>query len=338
MRQLDFEALEVSINPMAPELSLIGFSFEAFPYPTVLLTRPLFALAMASANIRPILTSFLAMRRCCRMIFHHQDYRSYLKATLSERNGTSKGYSLRAFSEKVGISNSFLSEVLNNKKALSVEIAFKIAIRLNLTELETQYLCLLVQIEQEKDSDFREELFNRLNALNPTQKRHDLSIDLFKIISDWHHFAILELSYLPSFSGEPEYIAKKLGISRVDADLALGRLLRLGLLEVNNKGSYKKAHDVVLTESKIPMQAFKRFHAQLLEKAKESLEAQTPKSRLSATDIISFDSKHLPAVDKLSRQFSAAVMKISEQSKVKDNVYALSVHFFNLTPNQRTET
>jgi hypothetical protein len=59
---------------------------------------------------------------------------------------------------------------------------------------------------------------------------------------------------------------------------------------------------------------------------------------MSSTDIVPFDSKHLPEVDRLSQEFSAAVRKLSGSSKIKDSVYALSVHFFNLTPQQRTDT
>ena len=90
-----------------------------------------------------------------------------------------------------------------------MELAFKMAVKLELTETETQYLCLLVQLEQEKDPEFREELSKRLNALNPTRKSHDLTADLFKIISDWYHYAILELTYLAGFKlDEVIYLAR----------------------------------------------------------------------------------------------------------------------------------
>src|SRR5262245_17800513 len=118
------------------------------------------------------------------MVFEHLNYRTFLKTSLAERAKEPTGYSLRSFSEKIGVSNSYLSEVLNEKKSLSVELAFKIAVRLHLTEAETQYLCLLVQLEHEKDLDFREELAKRLNELNPKRKTHDLSADLFKVIAD----------------------------------------------------------------------------------------------------------------------------------------------------------
>jgi uncharacterized protein (TIGR02147 family) len=265
------------------------------------------------------------------MVFEHRDYREFLKTTLTEKASSREGYSLRAFAQKVGVSSSFLSEVLNAKKSLSVELAFKIAVKLDLTETETQYLCVLVQLEQEQDPEFREVLVKRLQRLNPNRITHDLSADLFKSIADWHHYAILEMTYLSGVRLESALIAKKLGISKIEAELALDRLVRLELLEKNAKtGRYAKAHSYVLAQSQIPNGALKQFHQQILEKAIESLKTQSPDERMSATDVIPIDSRHLAKVDRLSREFSAAVLKLSEESKVKDSVYALSVHFFNV--------
>lgn len=268
------------------------------------------------------------------MIFGHADYRTILRTNLAERAKQRDGFSLRAFSGKIGVSNSFLSEVLNHKKSLSVELAFKIAVKLDLTETETQYLCLLVQLEHEKDPGFREELSKRLSRLNPNRKTHDLSVDLFKVIADWYHYAILELTHLPTFKLDSNYISKKLGISKNEAELAIERLMRLELVEKDSRGRYRKTHEYVLTESKIPDGALKQFHRQILEKAISSLQTQTPKERMSATDIIPIDSKYLLEIDRLSQEFSSSVMKFSEKSHVKDSVYALAVHFFNLAPNE----
>lgn len=268
------------------------------------------------------------------MVFEHQNYRLFLKEALAERANGREGYSLRSFSGKIGVSNSFLSEVLNSKKSLSVELAFKIAVKLDLTEAETQYLCFLVQLEQEKDPTFREELSKRLTALNPKRKGHDLSVDLFKAISDWYHFAVLELTYVSGFKLDAQSAASKLGISKLEAEIAIERLLRLELLEKTGTGKYRKTHSYVIAQSQIPNGALKIYHKQILEKAIESLQTQAPKERISATDIVPIDSKYLPEIDRLSQEFSSSVMRLSEKSSVKNNVYALSVHFFNLTQSK----
>jgi len=262
-----------------------------------------------------------------------QTYRSFLKAALADRARARSGYSIRAFAEKAGISNSFLSEVLNGKKSLSVELAFKIAVKLQLTDLETQYFCLQVQLDQEKDPAFREELSRRLNNLDPSRRQHDLSADLFKVVADWHHFAILELTHVAGFRGDPAWIAKRLGIPRMEVEIALDRLLRLELLEETNRG-LRKTHGYVLAQSAIPNGAMKEFHRQVLAKTEAALVSQKPKERISATDFIPLDSRQLPEVDRLSQEFSTAVVKLSGKALTKDHVYGLSVHCIRLTEKE----
>ena len=46
-----------------------------------------------------------------------------------------------------------------------------------------------------------------------------LQMDTFRVISDWYHFGILELTYLKSFKSDPRWIAKALGITEIEAVL-----------------------------------------------------------------------------------------------------------------------
>ncbi|MGZ3695539.1 MAG: TIGR02147 family protein [Bdellovibrionota bacterium] len=272
------------------------------------------------------------------MLFEHHDYREFLRNTLSKKANGNESYSARAFSEKLGISTSFLSEIMSAKKNLSVDLAFKIAIKLNLTEAESQYFCMMVQLEQEKDPLFREELSRRLADLNPKRKSHDLSADLFRSISEWFHSAILELSYVAGPALSPELAVRALGISKIDAEAAFERLLRLELLEKDAKGRITKSHNYVTSQSHVPSSALKEYHRQYLSKASDALIASTPQERMSSTDVMAFDSRQLDKVDRLSQEFTAAVMKLAEKAKTKDAVYALSVHFYPLTKNERKKS
>ncbi|MGZ3652319.1 MAG: TIGR02147 family protein [Bdellovibrionota bacterium] len=272
------------------------------------------------------------------MIFDTQNYREFLRGTLARKNGdASGGHSARSLSEKLGISTSFLSEVLNAKKNLSVDLAFKIAIKLNLTETESQYFCLLVQLEQEKDPLFREEISRRLAEMNPKRKSHDLSADLFRSISEWYHSAILELTYVAGPPVTAESAAAAIGITKYEAESAIERLLRLELLERNAEGRLQKTHAYVTSQSHVPSAALKEFHRQHLAKAGEALAEFSPKERMSATDVVAFDSRQLEQVDRLSREFSAAVMKLAEKAATKDSVYSLSVHFHPLTKREKKQ-
>ncbi len=268
------------------------------------------------------------------MLYEHQNYRTFLKQVLVEKNEKTN-YSLRSFSEKLNVSHSFLSEVLNHRKSLSMDLAFKIAVRLGLTDSETQYFCLLVQMEQEKEPDYQEKLQIRMRSLNPNQAAYDLSTDVFKLISDWYHIAILELPLLTGFQLTAEHAAEKLGITKWEAEVAMERLLRLGLLKKSRDGSLKKTHREILGNSPVSNEAFQKYHRQMLEKAGDALKSQTPSERLSATDVVAIDSRDLKKIDRLARDFTAKVMAIANQCKHKNSLYALTVHFFKINSNER---
>jgi hypothetical protein len=48
----------------------------------------------------------------------------------------------------------------------------------------------------------------------------------------WYHFAILELTRLQDFQPDSRWIARVLGLNPDEVNIALARLMRLGLLEM----------------------------------------------------------------------------------------------------------
>lgn len=265
------------------------------------------------------------------MVFEYHNYRDFLRASLCAKGGKARGYSLSAFSDQLSISVSHLSEVLNAKKSLSMELAFKIAVKLDLTDSETQYFCMMVQLEHERDPKFRTELEGRLSALSPKRRGQDLSLEMVKVISNWHHAAIIEMSSLHGFRITPANVALRLGISKSEATEAIQRLSKLELIERDRNGQYRKTKGYLYAESLIPQDSFKEFHRQFLEMTTEALMSQSPQERFSSTDVLAIDSKYLPEVSRLAREFSRALLELNEKSKIKDRVYALITHFIKVT-------
>jgi len=198
-----------------------------------------------------------------RVIFEHQNYRSYLKAVFADRAARRPAYSVRAFAKQLGLAQSFLAEILRNKKNLSPEGALRISSSLGLNREETDYFSSLVQLETTKDEDARASILDRIRGLRPQGGITDLSIDTFKVIADWYHIPILELTYLKGFEFTPANVAKRLGISVTEAEVGIERLLRVELLE-SVKGKYRKTKDYVLFQSAIPNKAVTRFHQHFL--------------------------------------------------------------------------
>ena len=155
------------------------------------------------------------------MIYAHQDYRTFLRDLLAERQGRNKSYSLRAMARDLGLQPSHLSDLLKGLKGLSLSSTVRLARCLGLNAGEAEYFHILVQLgDPALDPDSRDVLLQKARTLS-SQKATitDLSVDLFKAISDWYHLAILELPGA-DFNPAPKAIAVRLGITARSTDSA----------------------------------------------------------------------------------------------------------------------
>ncbi len=242
---------------------------------------------------------------------------------------------MRAFAKQIGLGQSAVSQVLAGKKNLSLETAAKIASKLKLNEEESEYFRLLVQMESTKDQDLKKTFLNRAQLLNPKKSIGDLAVDQFALIADWYHIAIEYLTELKDFPFTSEEIAKRLGISKVEAEAAMERLLRLKLIEKDEKSKYRKATGYVVTESPIPNEALRRFHRQMLEKTIDSIETQSPQEKFIGTETFAISKDLLPKLFNEADQFLQKLAQLSEESKNKTDVYHVGLQIFNLIKGKK---
>jgi len=267
------------------------------------------------------------------MIFEHPNYRSYLKAVFADRAARRPAYSVRAFAKQLGLAQSFLAEILRNKKNLSPEGALRIAASLGLNRDETDYFSALVQLEITKDEDVRASILDRIRAFRPQGGVTDLSVDTFKVISDWYHIPILELTYLKDFDFTPENVSRRLGISLTEAEVGIERLLRVELLE-RVKGKYRKTKNYVLFQSAIPNKAVARFHQHYLDHAKKAVDGLPPAERFGASEIYPLSPDNLARARKILEGAIEQIRTLSEKTPIKTEVYALGVHLFPITKKE----
>ena len=191
----------------------------------------------------------------------HPAARQLLQSELARRCDKNPGYSQRAFARALGISHTVLSLVLSGKRPLSKGAIIKVADALALDPTERERLV----------SSRRKAVVALPIAPGPEDTRW-LSLDSFAVISDWYHLAILSLLELPRAKFEARWIAARLGISQVQAKLAVERLKRLGLVERTGQGRWKQAGKPIRMDNALSTAATRKYHRQLLEKAVESLE------------------------------------------------------------------
>jgi uncharacterized protein (TIGR02147 family) len=265
------------------------------------------------------------------MIYEHENYREFLKTTLAEKCSKNSAYSLRAFATHMKISPSMLSEVIKGKKHLSTDMALKISEGLGLTAKEKDYFYNLVLFETAKNVDLKIILEKKINKMRPKKAISDLSLEMFRVISDPAHVTILEMASINNLKLDFQLAARAAGISEIEAQVIIDRLERIGLIEKNAQGFYQKAQDDLVVKSQAPNIALRSFHSKMLEKAVACLESQSNDEKFVGSETFAFSAENLVEAEEILEECFSRVLMLAKKSEKKDAIYHLGIQLFNLT-------
>jgi uncharacterized protein (TIGR02147 family) len=263
-------------------------------------------------------------------------YQDCLKRVLSERCVRNPRYSIRAFARSLGVDVGALSRILAGKQVPSYKLSQKILSVLELSPEEQERFFASVAEKQRS---------RNLQRLNPVLRRFkaqastpaDLSIDLYRVIADWYHFAILELTFIEDLQSSPSWIAKELGIPVAEATLAIERLIKLNLLKIES-GRYIKTEEQLSTMDKhLTTPALRRNQEQFLEKAIDSLENDPIEERNMSSMTMAIDPDRLPIAKQLIREFNQSLCRFLESGK-RRRVYNLEIALYPIQSKKKEKT
>ena len=250
-------------------------------------------------------------------------YRQKLQDELSARCDRNPRYSLRAFAQALDLNAGTLSRIFSGKQVPSPKLAQKLAASLDLDSQESENFFRSLT---EKQSN---RLRQRAAAAYPQPKPQDLSLKHLRVIADWYHVAILELTYVRGIDLQPRAIAKALGISTTEAKLALERLLELGLLREEGKRLVKTSAQLSSADKQLTNAALRRHQRELLEKAIHSLENDPIEARSVTAMTMAIDERKLPEAKKMISDFNRQLCAFLECGE-RRTVYNLGVALYPL--------
>ncbi|RYZ86847.1 MAG: TIGR02147 family protein [Proteobacteria bacterium] len=168
------------------------------------------------------------------------------------------------------------------------------------------------------------------NEKNETAEISTLNLDTFSVISDWYHFAILDLTLIRGFKSDASWIARKLGIKKFEAIGAIERMKRLGLL-VEDDGKLKKGQAFYSNYSEgVTSAALKEYQRQVIRKAMQAIDS-CPQDRKDITSMtIAANSKKLKQAKEKIKNFRRELCEFLETGE-KDSVLHLAVQLYPVT-------
>ena len=262
-----------------------------------------------------------------------ETYRELLREQYIQKRKKNPGFSMRAFAKHLALTPGALSKILSGAMDLSFTRAIEICGRLGLSEEDTETFLSLLQLEKAKSDPARESILKKLNQTDYGSKILDLSVDAFKIISDWYPMVILQVASVSSMKRTPQAIAKGLGLSITEVQQAIERLARLSLIEFKGKEIARVSKDYVETYSKNDEESIKRYYKELLKKIDEDLDSKSNRTRAIGANALVFDEDQLDKVRKTTLQYFKTLREISEQAQNPQSVYQAFVTVFEISKN-----
>ena len=259
-----------------------------------------------------------------------QNYRGLLMDELKIRQKARVQFSATTFTSYIGLTRSHFNDIIKGRRGLSEAKAGYIAKRLLLSPYEEKFFISSIVAEHGRTKNARAEAEAALAEISQQQVKI-LKLDLFTLVSEWQHFAILELMRFPDFRFEPKWIAKKLGIEADVAKLSMERLVKADLVTKTEQG-WKPHAGMLTTTEDYPSAAIKSFHVQISGLARKALYEQPMDRREFTASIVAIDKKNLEIAKTKIRDFrSEMIQLLTGSSKKRDALYCLALQFFPLS-------
>lgn len=240
------------------------------------------------------------------------NFRLWLQRQFTERCKKNPKYSLRAFAKNLELDPSSLSQILSGKRPISKNTMQTICNKLSVTPKDLKTFGLIQKAIAEDEDYFQ------------------VSLDTFAVISDWYHYAILELTFISGFKADPKWIAKKLSITVEEAKAAIERLKRLDLLLEEN-GSLIKSSKFLTNQSNVNTSAaHKMLQKQIIEKSLLAVDECPAEEKDITSMTMAIDENQLDKARELIRKFRRDLCALLEDGE-QTRVYNLGIQLYPIS-------
>ncbi|RZJ85638.1 MAG: TIGR02147 family protein [Chryseobacterium sp.] len=153
-------------------------------------------------------------------------------------------------------------------------------------------------------------------------------------MSEWYHYAILEMTEMEGFKFDHTWIANQLNISVPESRRAVERLLRLELLEINNETIVKTQRFVTNGDDFLTSSAHKQLQRHVLQKALEAIDTVPIEEKDISSITMAIDVDRIPEAKKIITRFRRELCGFLEDGK-KERVYNLGIQLYPISKGIR---
>ncbi len=251
------------------------------------------------------------------------DYRAFLSEKFEYLAQKNKKFSRRWIAKKAGIqSPQLISMILKGTRNLTKEIAASLAYALELSDEEEDYLLLLIDLQDSKMSDRREDILQQIRSQFQGGLFTNLQRDDIEYLSKWYYQVVREATGLKN----EMQIKNSLGLSKREIKSAHEFLCELGLLKMENGNLVKSSGSTFFQDHICPLPMMK-YHFEMISRALDELKVKK-ENQYFETLTVAIPSKKIPELKKRIHKFICEVDTWLEEENGQDNIIQLNTHFY----------
>lgn len=238
--------------------------------------------------------------------------RENLENEFIRRREKSSSYSLRAYARFLDVDPGSLSRFLRGEKIFSEKNLLRMSLQIGASDQE-------------------------LHTLFHQSGVKFLDQSSYEVTSKWYYLAILECFDLDEFEASPKWLARKLNLSAPIVQVAINNLLRVGLLEISEEGSWVRVFNQTSSSrnedvDEIALRNLQKTHLDL---ARHSIDFANAKTKSHSSLTTAIDPQIIPKIKEEIRKFRKRINEIAmNQSEKKSDIYCLQINWFEAVENK----
>ena len=265
------------------------------------------------------------------------DYRTFLVAYAQEMKRKKPDWSYGGWAKRLGLkATSSITKIVQGDREPGEQITEQLVEYFQFKDKEAQYFRDLVRLSKiRKDPRLSVLLLEKMSKEHPQSSQRLLDGKTFSVISNWYYLPLRELTRVPGFHEDPEWIAKKFRFKLTAREVAqaIRTMLDLKLLLRNEKGQLEICEGRVTTGDDVADEGIKRYHEQMIDNAKDALRSVDVSAREFTASSLAIRTSNLPKAKELIREFRKNFARLMEEDS-GDAVYQIQIQLFPLTKPQ----
>lgn len=272
-------------------------------------------------------------------LFSYHDYRQFLRDWIEYMSFKNDQYSLRELAGHLHLSPSYFSHVLTGKRSPSEKVALDLCVHLKFDKTETEFFLNLIKLSDSNTLEDQRTAYGKMKRTGRYSKntRHAADHVMHEYLSKWYHVAIRELSNLPDFKSDAEWIQQRLKykLSASEVRQALRFLLKNQFILVNEAGRPGKGSPNIQCHGEIFSLARAEFHEQTLNLAVQAIYDSPRENRKHLSTTAALTALQFEKVRQVLDQAHEQITEVlnSDTGTAEKEVYQISSIAFSVSVN-----